>query len=58
VNIGFIDVCSDDVQCRIMHLVYSVHKACDWFFVVQPTDDMLELATDKRDEAMAAMADG
>jgi len=26
--------------------------------VVQPTDEMLELASDKRDEAVAAMADG
>jgi len=26
--------------------------------VVQPTDEMLDLASDKRDEAMAAMADG
>jgi len=26
--------------------------------VVQPTDDMLELASDKRDEAMTAVSDG
>jgi len=31
----------------------SLHCCC-----VQPTDEMLELASDKRDEAMAAVGDG
>jgi len=34
--------------------VDSLQCACD----VQLTDEMLELASDKRDEAMAAVADG
>ena len=49
--------------CEMLTELYTLPSAytdCDNMMrcCVQPTDEMLELASDKRDEAMAAVADG
>lgn len=41
-----------------MHPAYVIHTTAVICCCVQPTDEMLELASDKRDEAMAAIGEG